>query len=801
MSNIFLDVETCGFHGLPVIIQYAYDDGPIQIWNFWLHPIYESLNLIEELCKHTIIGFNLAFDWFHINKVYNVFARAKDYSQWPIDIIDELGDIEPEARNGLCIKPAGAFDLMLHARKTKYQSTMNRGDITIRRVPQVLAWKLAEHLEKALQISDIHFARRKDKFAPKWKVKDIKGVNDFKEVCLSFKASSSLKALAVDALGVSPDLLKFTDVAVPSQFNPVEAPFAPFAKAITTKERGWHGTFYKGKKAIKGTAWPGVIKYHIDHWEYHPTARKYASNDIDYTRRLYKYFGEPETSDNDSVLACAVAAVRWKGFSINIEGIKKLREKAIAKAAEYPTAPAKAKWYITQALSEVENVILANNGGSTKRVVLEELANQSPEKCICSGQLKDCTICEGKGEIKSEVAVRARNVLDARMAKKEIELYDKLLLAGRFHFSVTVIGTLSSRMAGTDSLNPQGIKRTNDVRSNFTFSDPGIPLLGGDFAGFEVVLADAAYNDSELRNDLLSTTPCYFCNETGVKKNKKTGEMETCKDCNGTKITSAKIHALFGVHVFPKETYKTIVESKGKDVDYYERSKRGVFALLYGGNADTLARKIGIALEDGQKGERRFLLRYPGVGKARTKIFDSFCSMRQPGGIGTRVEWHEPADYIESLFGFRRYFTLENLICKSLFQLANHPPEEWKKYKMPVVRRDRVQTAGGALQSALYAAAFGIQASNMRAAANHVIQSSGAQITKHVQRNIWDLQPTGVSPWKVQPCNIHDEILCPTAPDYVSKVTETVKQTVESYRDRVPLIAMDWGTLSTWADK
>lgn len=800
MANVYIDTETCGFHGMPVIIQYAYDDGPIQIWNFWLHPIYESLNLIEELCKHTIIGFNLAFDWFHINKVYNVFAKATDYLAWPIDIIDELADIEPEARFGLCVKPAAAFDLMLHARKTKYQSTMNRGDISIRRVPKVLAWKLAEHLEKALQISDIHFARRKDKYAPKWKVKDIKGVDDFKEVCLSFKASSSLKALAVDALGVSPDLIKFQDVSVPSQYNPIEAPYAPFARAITTRENRWHGTFYKGKKKFVGFTWPGVIKFHIDHWETHPTARQYAANDIQYTRDLYKYFDCPDTNDNDSVLACAVAAVRWKGFSINIEAIKKLREKAIAKAAEFPTSPSKAKVYITQALSEVEKLILENNGGSTKKVVLEELAKQEPEPCICTmnsysnkvSGLTDCTICDGKGLIKSEASIRAKNVLDARMAKKEIEIYDKLLLAGRFHFSVSVIGTLSSRMAGTDGLNPQGIKRTNDVRSSFTFADPGFDFRGGDFAGFEVVLADAAYDDAELRNDLLT------CDKCGGKMQSNNGPP-ICTDC-GSK-DGKKIHALLGIHFFPHLDYKGIKASKGQEMDYYERSKHGVFALLYGGNADTLARKVGIPLEDGQKGERRFMLRYPGVAKARTKIFDSFCSMRQPGGIGSRVEWHEPAEYIESLFGFRRYFTLENLICKTLFQLANKPPEEWKKYKMPVIRRDRVQTAGGALQSALYAAAFGIQASNMRAAANHVIQSSGAQITKDVQRHIWDLQPTGVNPWIVQPCNVHDEVLCPTSPAYVEKVDATVHETVESYRSKVPLIVMEWGPMTTWADK
>ena len=63
--------------------------------------------------------------------------------------------------------------------------------------------------------------------------------------------------------------------------------------------------------------------------------------------------------------------------------------------------------------------------------------------------------------------------------------------------------------------------------------------------------------------------------------------------------------------------------------------------------------------------------------------------MRQPAGVGSAVIWHEPAEFVESFLKFRRYFTLENTIAKA-----------------------RIQTAGGAVSSALYGAAFGIQAAN-----------------------------------------------------------------------------------------
>jgi hypothetical protein len=791
MANLFFDTETCGFYGVPVTIQYAYDDQPINIWDIWKHKIGDTLDFIEEMCKHTVIGFNLVFDWFHICKIYTMFKQLGNRNLWPEDEIERLANLEPEARTGPCVKPTNVLDLFLYARKGPLQSTMDRKDIVIRKVPTVLALSLVKVLEERVKLDEIYFARRKDKYSPKWKIREIKGKPDFKNIVLSFKASSSLKAIALHVLKVKEEILHFEEVELAKRYNPIELGYAPFALAIS-KPPYWDCNFTVGKKRFVGFAWPALLKYHIDHWSYNERARLYASNDVKYTRNLWRHFGCPPAGDDDSLLSTAVAAVRWKGYHVKLEQLSKLRESASKLAQAYPTAARKAKLYITENLSQPEQVILDRNGGSTKRVVLEELARRA-DPCIACSE-KGCEICEGKGIIVTEASKRAKNVLEARMAQKEVELYDKLLRAGRFHVSVAVIGTLSGRMAGADKLNPQGVKRTTEVRECFDLADEGYDLCGGDFAGFEVVLADAAYKDPALRKDL---TTCDKCGGEMISKN---GPPQ-CIKCGS--FDGKKIHALFGEAVFPKLTYKQIKASKGsKEMDYYERSKRGVFSQLYGGNADTMARKIGIPIEDAKIGEIRWAKKYPGVAKARKQIIDMFCSMVQPGGIGSRVIWRDPADKIESLLGFPRYFTLENQICKILFDLANKPPAAWKEIKIPVQRRERIQTASGAVQSALYAAAFGIQGSNMRAAANHVIQSSGAQITKAVQARIWDLQPSGVNEWIVQPCNVHDEILTPTLPSYVKKVTEVVHKTVESFRNRVPLIMMEWSeSMGTWADK
>jgi hypothetical protein len=64
------------------------------------------------------------------------------------------------------------------------------------------------------------------------------------------------------------------------------------------------------------------------------------------------------------------------------------------------------------------------------------------------------------------------------------------------------------------------------------------------------------------------------------------------------------------------------------------------------------------------------------------------------------------------------------------------------------------------------------------------------------------LQPAGVNQWHVAPMNIHDEIMCVTRPDMVSRVTQVVRESVERFRRYVPLIGMDWNEeMANWAEK
>ncbi len=556
MSKVYIDSETCGLHSMMVLLQYAEEDGPIHLYDVWKRPIHETLRLIEWLCENTIVGFNLAFDWFHVVKVYTTF-RLADPDWIPEEHIDEIAMLEPRAQEGPCVKPASALDLLLHSRKGPYQSLMAREDIRIRRVPTALAYALAEELEQRVTLDGIYFARSADKDAPRWKVFDVKDRDgeidpNFKDVVLKFNPSGGLKFLAEYAMGFKPKY-HYEDVEPPKSWRPVELGYAPTALAMSSPKGNWaiYETDKKtGKRVLKGYAWPAVIQKFIDHWATNEPARDYARDDVVYTRALDKHFGYPKPGDDDSILACMVPVVRWRGFKIDIPDIKQLLAKAqdiVARSPVNVNKPAEVRAYLGDCMDEMEKVTIEE---TTKKAKLEAVSKwhlSEDEECSkCLGEDPNCRRCNGTGMLSSAgditdrcgnhpAAIRAREILDVKTAVKEIELYSKLLLASKFHASFNVVGTLSSRMSGGDGLNAQGIKKTKEVRRMFPLAWSGYELCGGDFDSFEVTLADAVYNDNTLRADLLSGKkiqafsqwPCFRARPT-KRLSPRTARPSTC---------------------------------------------------------------------------------------------------------------------------------------------------------------------------------------------------------------------------------------------------------------------------------
>ena len=804
MRKVFLDTETCGFHGPIVLLQYAYDDGPVHLHHVWEEPVEKTLALLEEISHNIVIGYNLAFDWFHICQMYTTLLEYQErYPATKGVLVEALyAKCEPAARDRGCLKPAGALDLMLYSRKVQYQYLMSRKPIVIRRVPQEVAEALCEMLNGLLPFRPIFFARYKGKFHKPWNTYDDKAGIQFRTIKCMFAPSTGLKSLVAD---VFPDkyVRSFGSVAPDEAWDPIEVGYAPFAEAVLGLKE-WKG---KRPKRFEGEwkgAWPQVIEYHQAHWAVNEQAQEYARNDVLFLRELYNHFMAaevpPEIDDTDSILACMVGAVRWRGFRVDCEYLRTLREKAVERKERIPTAPRDVLRYLEKNLDEMERLMMP---AATNKQVLTQLVQADEEAWaqILNIDRQKFTADErqaalGKVTWTLDISRKAFDVLEARKAQKEIEMYDKLLLAGRLHASLKVIGTLSSRMAGDNKFNVQGINRTKHVRRAFPLAWPGLTLSGGDFAGFEVTIADAVYDDPKLRKDLTSYVDCVYCDGAGTISPDNT----PCKACDGTGKERMKIHAIFGTHIFPDYDYKGIRLTAGKVPDLYTIAKSGLFTWLFAGTERSFEERLGVPAQQAKDGLLSFESTYPLVGKKRRQAMHDYCPVWS--GDDGKFHWREHKKAVATLLGFTRYFDLEYAVVRTLFDLPENLPREWADAPSRVMRGNRVQTLYGATCSAIYGAVFSLQNYLSRVAINHPIQGTGAQITKDLQRAIWALQPAGYHPWQVMPLNVHDEVMVPVNPALSDDLARIVRDTVEHHKQTVPLLEIEWhSNMGTWADK
>lgn len=360
----------------------------------------------------------------------------------------------------------------------------------------------------------------------------------------------------------------------------------------------------------------------------------------------------------------------------------------------------------------------------------------------------------------SEAAKRCLTILEQRKLDKQMDILNKLSTVGRFHPDFHVIGTATCRMSGSGKINPQGINRHKSVRELFILKDPGYCLSGGDFSQQEAAILAAIINNEQLTNTLKS----------GIK-----------------------IHKILASYI-----YDTPIDDVKQE--QYDKAKNCFYGYIYGAQEEKLSQTAQVSIEQIRRAFAKFADDYPGILKEKNMVYDMFCSMRQPNGIGSNVVWAEPADRINTLFEYTRTFIIENIICEYLYNLATHLLPEIKDIKGFVRRRDREQRISGAVQSALFAAAFQIQAQNLRQAGNARIQGTGAYITKYCQLKVWNLQSVGIDKFSVQPYNVHDELQVPTT--IPNLVKEVIDDTINELRSTVPLLKIEWKEdKDSWAEK
>ena len=127
MITYFNDVETCGFHGIPVTIQWAADDGLVNLHHIWLRPMQETIDLVERFVDNRVVFHNARFDWFHLSKIYSMFEIAISMG-WGGNLRPSClswgfwAGAELDTQYGDCLKPRACVDTLLLASRCDEQS-------------------------------------------------------------------------------------------------------------------------------------------------------------------------------------------------------------------------------------------------------------------------------------------------------------------------------------------------------------------------------------------------------------------------------------------------------------------------------------------------------------------------------------------------------------------------------------------------------------------------------------------------------------------------------------------------------
>ncbi len=183
------------------------------------------------------------------------------------------------------------------------------------------------------------------------------------------------------------------------------------------------------------------------------------------------------------------------------------------------------------------------------------------------------------------------------------------------------------------------------------------------------------------------------------------------------------------------------------------------FGVIYGMGAQRFARETGVSQAQAKEFLSKYKQRYP-------KVF-AFLELQERLALS--------CGYVETILGRRRPFAFDP---SGLGRLRGKPPEE---IELEVARR------------------AGMEAQQLRAAANAPIQGSSADIIKLAMVQLdHELRQSGL-PARLL-LQVHDELVLEAAPEALDTVLATVKRVMENAMElRVPLV-VDTGWGPNWMD-
>lgn len=528
--KLYLDTESVGLCGPTKLIQYAVDDGPVQmipLFKGWekdslARKALFNLQTLLDTPDALFIAYNAPHDLFHL---YRIFHRLKgheyDSQERPIQPLRcQVLDLYVPA----CSKsPLAPF---------AFSKGASRSVAAVRRIPRRVADLVASRVEEKLRniLPRVVELKRHEK--------EVKGQKDLVTICWTLDGRMSLKNL-MQVYGLN--TLKLQELwPLPPKGS--EKPWLPYPDPEV------HDPVELQCDTVMSD--PGN-----PFW-------KYAELDIWFLKVLEEKLGFPQP-DHHSTCTHVTAYTRYYGYKLDRTVLEVTR-------SEY------------QKKIDAAQVRLAgvNLGSSKQKLAL--LRQHDP--LIASSSRK---VIEIIAKSDRPAAPIAQAMIDFTMYSQRLAQVEKVMecRTGRAHPTLRVMGTRTGRMAGEAGLNWQGIpkpKKGIGIRAAMEVA------AVGDWSQFEVVIAAAAYPDEMIQYDIDHGIDAHCMNAVLMHPEARAKgwtyeQMRMLveqKNSDATRIRSATKPCSFGLQYFAQAP--KVAETLGIPLDEAEKGLKAYYERYQG---------------------------------------------------------------------------------------------------------------------------------------------------------------------------------------------------------------------------
>lgn len=756
MTKIWLDTETVGLCGPVKLIQFAIDEGPVQMITLlkgWeadaevraqLHKLYELIDKPDTM----LTCFNSAFDLFVLYKLkHRLYGHEYDSPERPVTPFKcKVLDLQIPA---MLKSPLAPF---------AFSRSGGKSVALLRRIPvaaqEIVANRVAEILKPLLPQSfelgvGIHKVAKQPNL-----------------VTLSFNVKGRLSLKGLMAEYGLPTLKLAECWPLPEKSS--ESPWLPYP--IPSVHDPIEAQCDEVLRGPKDSAF-----------------YRYSELDIIYLKVLYEKLNHPEPDYNSACVA-NIAYLRYYGFDLDFKALEE------------------AKYYYGRKVAEIEQALQ----GVNLRSSTDRLALLQPHFPIIASTAKK--VLKVLAEEDSEGGRLCKMIMDYGPARQRLLQIEKVMecRTGKAHPSLRVMGTATNRNAGEGGFNWQGVSSCDEVLGyELIDNDLGdIPdqildeefeqaaeeieqvqeqrkeKVGlrhailtpcvGDWASFEVRIAAKVYNDPVLQEDLRQGVDLH-CMVTATSHPKALAE----------KMSYEELRAIYLDHSHPRHS----------EVNKWRKGMKAVvFGIFYFASAMKVAEVLGLQDYEGQQVIDRICNRYKGIGNYRADIERRFIT-------ADTEHWSKGSvarmDTLQSdLTGFERRWEFEKSVAVALWGLGQ--TNKIKTGLAGTVTRTAAkgpQTIDNAIVSACLGSAIAIQAAVSRQAGNMPVQATGSSINKMLQEVIWEQL-------RVPTFSVHDELFVPHHPNYSWETySKTVDKFVSEIGSLVPMLEFDYTQTRTWSEK